>query len=71
MIKQMIDELGWCARPPWPRATGPTSGYELTAAGREELQRWVDDPLPAVRVRDTFFSKLPVAWETGLADPVV
>jgi DNA-binding PadR family transcriptional regulator len=45
--------------------------YELTAAGREELQRWVDDPLPAVRVRDTFFSKLPVAWETRLADPVV
>ena len=45
--------------------------YELTSAGREELQRWVDDPLPAVRVRDTFFSKLLLAWRTRLADPVV
>jgi DNA-binding PadR family transcriptional regulator len=45
--------------------------YELTPAGRQELQRWVDDPLPAVRVRDTFFSKLLVAWKTRLADPVV
>ena len=45
--------------------------YELTPAGRGELQRWVDDPLPAVRVRDTFFSKLLVAWKTRLADPLV
>lgn len=45
--------------------------YELTAAGRQELQRWVDDPLPAMRVRDTFFSKLLLAWKTRLADPVV
>jgi DNA-binding PadR family transcriptional regulator len=45
--------------------------YELTAAGREELLRWVDDPSPAARVRDTFFSKLLVAWRTRLADPVV
>ena len=45
--------------------------YELTPAGRQDLQQWVDDPLPAVRVRDTFFSKLLVAWKTRLADPVV
>ena len=45
--------------------------YELTPAGQEELQRWVDGPLPAVRVRDTFFSKLVLAWKTRLADPVV
>jgi DNA-binding PadR family transcriptional regulator len=45
--------------------------YELTPGGREELQRWVDDLLPAVRVRDTFFSKLVLAWKTRLADPVV
>ena len=45
--------------------------YELTPAGRQELQRWIDEPLPAVRVRDTFFSKLLVAWRTRLTDPVV
>jgi DNA-binding PadR family transcriptional regulator len=45
--------------------------YELTVAGRDEVQRWVDEPLPAVRVRDTFFSKLLLAWKTRLADPVV
>jgi DNA-binding PadR family transcriptional regulator len=44
--------------------------YELTPAGPEELQRWVDGPLPAVRVRDTFFSKLVLAWKVRLADPV-
>jgi DNA-binding PadR family transcriptional regulator len=45
--------------------------YELTVAGRQELQRWIDEPLPVVRVRDTFFSKLLVAWKTRLTDPVV
>jgi DNA-binding PadR family transcriptional regulator len=44
--------------------------YELTATGRDELRRWVDDLVPAVRVRDTFFSKLVLAWKTGLADPI-
>jgi DNA-binding PadR family transcriptional regulator len=44
--------------------------YELTAAGRENLQRWVDDLVPPVRIRDTFFSKVALAWKTGLADPM-
>jgi DNA-binding PadR family transcriptional regulator len=45
--------------------------YELTPGGREALAQWVDDVLPAGRVRDTFFSKLVLAWKTRLADPVV
>ena len=45
--------------------------YELTPRGREALTQWVDDVLPAGRVRDTFFSKLVLAWKTRLADPVV
>ena len=45
--------------------------YELTPRGREALAQWVDDVLPAGRVRDTFFSKLVLAWKTRLADPVV
>ena len=45
--------------------------YELTTPGREALQRWVDDVVPAGRVRDTFLSKLALAWKTRLADPIV
>jgi DNA-binding PadR family transcriptional regulator len=44
--------------------------YELTAAGRDDLRRWVDELVPAVRVRDTFFSKVALAWKTGLTDPM-
>src|SRR6266849_1616073 len=32
--------------------------YELTAAGREELQAWVDQPVEGSRLRDDFFTKL-------------
>jgi DNA-binding PadR family transcriptional regulator len=45
--------------------------YELTRPGREELQRWIDDVVPAGRVRDTFFSKLALALRTRMADPIV
>jgi DNA-binding PadR family transcriptional regulator len=45
--------------------------YELTPLGRDALRQWVDDVMPAGRVRDAFFSKLVLAWKTRLADPVV
>jgi DNA-binding PadR family transcriptional regulator len=44
--------------------------FDLTPAGREELQRWVDDVVPAARVRDRFFVKLVLAVRFRLADPI-
>ncbi|HEX6685773.1 MAG TPA: helix-turn-helix transcriptional regulator [Candidatus Limnocylindrales bacterium] len=44
--------------------------FELTAAGRDELQRWVDDVVPVARVRDRFFVKLVLAARAKVADPV-
>jgi DNA-binding PadR family transcriptional regulator len=44
--------------------------FELTAAGSEAVRRWVDEPaVPALR--DGFFSKLVLAAQTRLADPLV
>jgi DNA-binding PadR family transcriptional regulator len=43
--------------------------YELTDAGREELDRWVATPTPATRLRDEFFLKLVLAAQAGVADP--
>jgi DNA-binding PadR family transcriptional regulator len=45
--------------------------YELTPAGREALRQWVDEVVPAARVREGFLSKLVLAWKTRLADPVM
>jgi DNA-binding PadR family transcriptional regulator len=45
--------------------------YELTPGGREMLRQWVDDVVPAGRVRDAFLSKLALALKTRLADPMV
>jgi DNA-binding PadR family transcriptional regulator len=45
--------------------------FELTAAGRDELQAWVDAPAPAVRVKDEFFTKLVLAARAKVADPLV
>jgi DNA-binding PadR family transcriptional regulator len=45
--------------------------YELTPAGREALRQWVDEVVPAARVREGFLSKLVLAWRTRLADPVM
>ncbi len=77
-IGQIYQTLGRLERAGLVRSATVTQGtrpdkrvYELTAEGRQELQRWVDEPLPPVRVRDTFFSKLLLAWRTRLADPVV
>lgn len=42
--------------------------YELTAAGREAVAAWVDEPADGPRVRDDFFVKLVLAPRAGLAD---
>ncbi len=42
--------------------------YELTAAGRETLDAWVQEPSDGPRVRDDFFTKLVLAPMAGLAD---
>jgi DNA-binding PadR family transcriptional regulator len=45
--------------------------FELTPAGRDELGRWVDDVVAGDRLRDQFFSKLVMAAQARLADPLV
>jgi len=42
--------------------------YELTPAGRETLNAWVDEPSLGPRIRDEFFIKLILAPMAGLAD---
>ena len=42
--------------------------YELTAAGREQLREWVDEPVEGPRLRDDFFTKLVLVPRAGLAD---
>ena len=42
--------------------------YELTAAGRDALCNWVQEPSDGPRVRDDFFTKLVLAPMAGLAD---
>jgi DNA-binding PadR family transcriptional regulator len=42
--------------------------YELTRAGREALEAWVDEPSDGPRIRDDFFTKLVLAPKAGLAD---
>ncbi len=42
--------------------------YELTPAGRETLDAWVQEPSDGPRVRDDFFTKLVLAPMAGLAD---
>jgi DNA-binding PadR family transcriptional regulator len=45
--------------------------FELTAAGREELVAWIDQPSPSVRVKDEFFTKVVLAARAKVADPLV
>jgi DNA-binding PadR family transcriptional regulator len=43
--------------------------YELTDAGRAELARWIETPVPGTRLKDEFFMKLVVVASGGLAEP--
>jgi DNA-binding PadR family transcriptional regulator len=43
--------------------------YELTDAGRAELARWIETPVPVLRLKDEFFMKFVVVASTRLAEP--
>jgi DNA-binding PadR family transcriptional regulator len=43
--------------------------YELTDAGRAELDRWVETPVPGTRLKDEFFMKFVVVVSARLAEP--
>jgi DNA-binding PadR family transcriptional regulator len=43
--------------------------YELTDAGRDALEEWLEAPTAGPRLRDEFFMKLVLAREAGVADP--
>lgn len=44
--------------------------YELTAAGRDAVERWTTSTAEPLPVRDQFFTKLILAARSRLADPV-
>lgn len=77
-VGQVYSTLGRLERAGLVRSAKVTQGsrpdkkvFEVTPSGREELGRWVDHVAPTDRVRDQFFSKLVVASQTRLADPIV
>lgn len=41
--------------------------YDLTDAGREEVRRWLDEPVSGPRLKDEFFTKLILARLPGVA----
>jgi DNA-binding PadR family transcriptional regulator len=43
--------------------------YELTEAGRAELARWIETPVPGTRLKDEFFMKFVVVASARLAEP--
>ncbi len=43
--------------------------YELTEAGREALERWIETPVPGMRLKDEFFMKLVVVASARLSEP--
>jgi DNA-binding PadR family transcriptional regulator len=77
-IGQIYSTLGRLERAQLVRSTAVAQSgrpdkkvFELTAAGQDEVRRWVDHVEPAARVRDAFFTKLAVASRTGIVDPIV
>lgn len=52
-------------------ARGRRKVYELTADGREELRRWLDEPIEATPFRVALLAKVVLAHRGRLADPVV
>jgi DNA-binding PadR family transcriptional regulator len=43
--------------------------YDLTDAGRAELARWIETPVPGTRLKDEFFMKFVVLASARLAEP--
>ncbi|MGE0135427.1 MAG: PadR family transcriptional regulator [Dehalococcoidia bacterium] len=43
--------------------------YEITAAGRREIEQWLSEPSTGIRLRDDFFLKLVLAGTAGLVAP--
>jgi DNA-binding PadR family transcriptional regulator len=43
--------------------------YELTDAGRVALMRWIETPVPGMRLKDEFFMKFVVVAASRLAEP--
>jgi DNA-binding PadR family transcriptional regulator len=43
--------------------------YRLTDAGREQLDQWIQAPVPGARLKDEFFMKFVIATSMGLAPP--
>lgn len=43
--------------------------YELTSAGRVELEKWIEAPISGIRLKDEFFMKFVVVVAAGLAEP--
>ena len=41
--------------------------YELTDAGRDEVRRWLEEPVSGPRLKDEFFTKLVLARLPGVA----
>ncbi len=41
--------------------------YELTDAGRDEVRRWLEEPVTGPRLKDEFFTKLVLARLPGVA----
>ena len=41
--------------------------YDLTDAGREEVRRWLEEPVSGARLKDEFFTKLILARLPGVA----
>lgn len=77
-IGQVYSTLGRLERSGLVRSAAVTQSsrpdkkvFELTAAGRDELDRWIDDVVAGDRLRDQFFSKLVMAAQARLADPLV
>lgn len=59
------------AVPPTPSARPSRRTYRLTAAGREAVAAWFEQPVEQPRTRSEFFLKLALAPVSGMADQVV
>jgi DNA-binding PadR family transcriptional regulator len=66
---QRLERDGLVASQDVVQATRPNKRvYELTAAGREALAAWIDEPSEGPRIRDDFFMKLVLSPFVGETD---